>query len=62
MLDDEVIVEYGPRGIETLVNVISLDPPYRAEAVRREDGLWAVASRRIEVIRLPDVRRATSSR
>jgi len=55
VLDDEVIVEYGPRGIETFAAAVSLDPPYRAEAVRREDGLWAVAARRIEVIRLPDV-------
>jgi hypothetical protein len=29
--------------------------PYRAEAVRREGGLWAVAARRIEVVRLPGV-------
>jgi hypothetical protein len=26
-----------------------LAPPYRARAVRREDGVWAVAARRIEV-------------
>jgi hypothetical protein len=32
-----------------------LDPPYRAEAVRREDSLWAVAGRRIEVVELPGV-------
>ena len=55
VLDDEVLVEYGPRGVETLVRVISLDPPYRAEAVKREDGLWAVAASRIEVVRLPGV-------
>ena len=55
VLEDEVIVEYGPRGIETLVGAMSLDPPYRAEAVKREDGLWAVAARRIEVVSLPGV-------
>jgi hypothetical protein len=55
VLDDAVIVEYGPRGIETFAGAISLDPPYRAEAVRREDGLWAVAARRIEVVSLPGV-------
>ena len=55
VLPDEVLVEYGPRGIETLVNVIQLDPPYRAEAVKREDGLWAVAARRIQVVSLPGV-------
>ena len=55
VLEDEVIVEYGPRGIQTLVGAISLDPPYRAEAVKREDGVWAVAARRIEVVTLPGV-------
>ena len=55
VLDDEVIVEYGPRGTETFAAAISLEPPYRAEAVKREDGLWAVAARRIEVVTLPGV-------
>jgi len=55
VLDDEVIVEYGPRGIETFAEAVSLDPPYRAEAVKREDGYWAVAARRIEVVSLPGV-------
>ena len=32
-----------------------LAPPYRAEAVRREGSLWAVAARRIEVVELPGV-------
>ncbi len=36
--------------IEALVT-----PPYRAEAVRREDAVWAVAARRIEITELPDV-------
>lgn len=31
-----------------------LAAPYRAEAVRRDEGRWAVAARRIEVVRLPD--------
>jgi len=55
VLDDGVIVEYGPRGTETFAAAISLEPPYRAEAVKREDGLWAVAARRIEVVTLPGV-------
>jgi hypothetical protein len=55
VLEDEVIVDYGPRGIEALVGAISLDRPYRAEAVKREDGLWAVAARRIDVATLPGV-------
>jgi hypothetical protein len=31
-----------------------LQPPYRAQAVRRGEDLWAVAARAIEVVRLPD--------
>lgn len=33
----------------------SLAPPYRAEAVRRDGDVWAVAGRRIEVVALPGV-------
>ncbi len=29
-----------------------LEPPYRAEAARQDDRVWAVAARRIEVARL----------
>jgi hypothetical protein len=32
-----------------------LGPPYRAEAVRRDNDLWVVAGRRIEVVELPGV-------
>jgi hypothetical protein len=31
-----------------------LDPPYRAEAIRRDGDVWAVAARRIEVVRVSD--------
>ena len=31
----------------------TLEPPYRAEAVRRGEVSWAVAARRIEVVELP---------
>jgi hypothetical protein len=31
----------------------SLDPPYRAEAVRRTRSNWAVAARRIELVEVP---------
>jgi hypothetical protein len=34
-----------------LADALELEPPYRAEAVHRGDGLWAVAARRIEVAR-----------
>jgi len=32
-----------------------VDPPYRAEAVRQGDDVWAVAARRIDVVELRDV-------
>ena len=31
----------------------TLEPPYRAEAVRRDGGTWAVAARRTDVVELP---------
>ena len=31
-----------------------LPPPYRAKAVRREDGLWAVGGNRIDVVDVPE--------
>jgi hypothetical protein len=33
---------------------VTLNPPYRAEAVKREDGVWAVAASRIRVREFPD--------
>jgi hypothetical protein len=33
---------------------VTLNPPYRAEAVEREDGVWAVAASRIRVREFPD--------
>ncbi len=32
----------------------SVVAPYRAEAVRRADGLWAVAGRRVQVVEIPE--------
>jgi hypothetical protein len=53
----DVVVEEGPEGVTPLATAVEreLDPPYRAEGVRREDGLWAVGARRIEVVDLPGV-------
>jgi hypothetical protein len=53
VLDDEIVIEEGPDDVSTLADAISLVPPFRAEAVRRSAGVWAVAARRIEVVRLP---------
>jgi hypothetical protein len=54
---EEIIVETGPSRVEPLVAALGRDPapPYRAEAVRREGTVWAVAARRIEIVRLPEV-------
>jgi hypothetical protein len=53
----DLVVEEGPASVEPLATALEqeLQPPYRAEAVRRDDGLWAVAGRRIEVVELPGV-------
>lgn len=31
-----------------------LNPPYRAHAVRREDGVWAAGAKTIEVVEVPE--------
>jgi hypothetical protein len=53
--DGSLLVESGPDGVQPLAEAVegSLDPPYRAEAVRRGPGAWAVAARRIRTIELP---------
>jgi hypothetical protein len=50
-----LIVEEGPDGLDPLADTVEqeLAPPYRAEAVRRDGGLWAVAARAIEVREVP---------
>jgi hypothetical protein len=55
VLDDQIVIEEGPDDIAPLADALSLSPPFRAEAVRRSEGVWAVAGRRIEVVRLPGV-------
>ena len=53
-----MLVEEGPPDVGVFVAEVgrSLDAPYRAEAIRRDERLWAVGARRIEVVALPDVR------
>jgi hypothetical protein len=55
--DGALVVEEGAEALDPLANALEqeLRPPYRAEAVRRADSLWAVAGRRIEVVELPGV-------
>ena len=42
----------GDDGDVPLAEALELDPPFRAEAVRRDGDLWAVAATRITVVRL----------
>jgi hypothetical protein len=53
----DLVVEEGPDNPEQLAQAAEreLTPPYRAEAVKREGGLWAVGARRVELVELPGV-------
>lgn len=55
--DGTVLVEEeeGDKELAPLADAIEreLEPPYRAQAVRQGEELWAVAARSIEVVRLP---------
>jgi len=56
--DGTLIVEEGPDGdLEPLAAAVegTVSPPYRAEAVPRDDRHWGVAANRIEVLELPEV-------
>ena len=50
--DGTLVTETEDLDVETLAEALeaSVQPPYRAEAIRRPDGLWAVAARRIYVV------------
>jgi hypothetical protein len=52
--DRTLLVEDGDDDVALLAEAVEaeLEPPYRAEAVRRNETLWAVAARRIEVAEL----------
>ena len=54
--DGTLITETEDLDVAPLADVLeaSVQPPYRAEAVRRPDGLWAVAARRIDVAEVPE--------
>ena len=51
----ELVVDEGGGDLAPLVEALDLEPPYRAEAVRRTDSVWALAARRIEVVELPEI-------
>jgi hypothetical protein len=54
--DGTVLVEEGNGDFAPLAEAVEaeLEPPYRAEAVRRHEELWAVAARAIEIVELAD--------
>jgi hypothetical protein len=56
--DGTVLVEEetGDAAVAPLADAVerTLAPPYRAEAVRRNGGRWAVGAKKIEVVELPE--------
>jgi len=50
-----LVVEEGAEDPRALADAIELARPYRAEAVKREGGLWAVGAKRVELLELPGV-------
>jgi hypothetical protein len=53
VLGDEIVIDEGPDDVELLADAVPLDPPYRAEARRVDQGVWSVGARRVEVVELP---------
>jgi hypothetical protein len=53
--NDDIVIEDGPDDVEPLADALTLEPPYLVESVRRGEGVWAVAARRIELVELPGV-------
>jgi hypothetical protein len=56
--DGTLLVEAGEEDVDSgvLADVVeaSVPAPYRAEAVRRDSDIWAVAARRIDVVELAE--------
>ncbi len=52
-----LVVEEGSGGLERLAAAVDaeLPRPYRAEAIRRDRALWAVAANAIELVELPGI-------
>ena len=55
--DGTAVVEEGATDVTILARGVDAEVqrPYRAEAVRRARGLWAVAARAIETVELPGI-------
>jgi hypothetical protein len=54
--DGTVLADSDDLDLEPLAEALeaTIDPPYRAQAVRRERSVWAVAARRIQVESVPE--------
>jgi hypothetical protein len=50
-----LVGEDEDRQLSELADAVDLSPPFRVEAVRRDEETWAVAAKRIEVVEVPDV-------
>jgi hypothetical protein len=59
LADGSVILdeELPEPAVEPLAEALDelVDAPYRVEAVRRHDDVWAAAARQIEILEIPDV-------
>jgi hypothetical protein len=53
VLQDAIVIEDGPDDVAALADALTLESPYRAEARRVDEGLWAVGARRLETVTLP---------
>jgi hypothetical protein len=57
--DTTIVVEEGvpDDSLAPLAEAVeqTLQPPYRAAALRHESGVWAVVAERVEIVELPDV-------
>jgi hypothetical protein len=54
LLDGSTLVEEGDAAaVDGIVAALDREPPYRAEAVRRDDATWAVGVRALLVVELP---------
>ena len=56
LADGLILAETDDLGLEPLAAALegSIQAPFRGEAVRRGDGLWAVAGRRVQVVEVPE--------
>ena len=54
LADGRVVAEDDARDATAIASRISMPGPYRARAVRRDEGVWIVGVRRIETVELSD--------